>query len=192
LVKIRKNNIMKTYTREELDKILADHKLWLMSNTKEGNRADLTGADLRGADLREVYLSEANLRGANLYGANLRGANLREVDLHESILSPFQLVPEEGSFIGWKKIKNNDTSKEDVICKLLIPEDAQRTSSLVGRKCRASKVIVLEGEGISSYMSETKYKVGQTIIPDLYDSDIRGECTHGIHFFITKQEAIDY
>ena len=35
---------MKTYTPEELQKILADHSLWLTDNTK-GTRADLWGAN---------------------------------------------------------------------------------------------------------------------------------------------------
>ena len=38
-------------TREELNKILEQHKLWLDTNGTEGRSADLRGADLRGADL---------------------------------------------------------------------------------------------------------------------------------------------
>ena len=68
-------------TREELNKILEQHKLWIKSNGNEGNRANLRGADLCGADLRE-----ANLRGADLYGADLREANLRGADLYRANL----------------------------------------------------------------------------------------------------------
>ena len=50
--------------KKELDKIVADHKKWVMGNG--GERADLQGAYLRGADLRG-----ADLRGANLQGADL-------------------------------------------------------------------------------------------------------------------------
>ena len=46
---------------DELNEILANHKLWIDSNSKYGNRANL---------------SDANLHYANLRGANLRGANL--------------------------------------------------------------------------------------------------------------------
>lgn len=42
---------MKILTQEELDSILADHKLWLESKYTKGERADLRGADLRGADI---------------------------------------------------------------------------------------------------------------------------------------------
>ena len=66
--------------KEELDKILADHKLWLADNTK-GKRADLRGADLRGADLLGADLRGADLEGADLQSANLQGADLRYADL---------------------------------------------------------------------------------------------------------------
>ncbi len=54
-----------------LTKILKDHELWLDSNGKEGERADLEGANLtnanlRGANLYRAYLTDANLSGANL------------------------------------------------------------------------------------------------------------------------------
>ena len=69
--------------KEDLDKILEEHKLWL--DGKGGKRSDLHGAnlcdaDLRGADLRGADLSSADLRGAYLHGADLRGAYLRGAD----------------------------------------------------------------------------------------------------------------
>ncbi len=60
-------------TKEELTKILEDHKVWLDDNEK-GKKADLSCANLRGADLRG-----ANLSCANLYGANLSCANLYNI-----------------------------------------------------------------------------------------------------------------
>jgi hypothetical protein len=93
---------------------------------------------------------------------------------------------EEGSFIGWKKCRNN------VIVKLLIPEDAKR-SSATSRKCRASKVEVLEvygaDFGVSLSDEDVKYMKGETVYPDSFDDDRWNECSNGIHFFITRQEA---
>ena len=120
-------------------------------------------------------LTRANLDGANLYGANLDGAN-----------GLYPIVPEEGSFIGFKK------TQEDTIIKLLIPEDAERVGGFIGRKCRASKAIVLSGSGHSKHNEDFVYKEGETIIPDSWDSDPRLECSHGIHFFLTKKEAEIY
>ena len=71
---------------ENITEILVEHKKWLESGGKEGNRADLRGAglrgaDLRGADLRQADLLGADLRGANLYEADLLGADLRGADI---------------------------------------------------------------------------------------------------------------
>lgn len=102
----------------------------------------------------------------------------------------FQDIPEEGSFIGWKKLSGG------VIAKLLIPAEARRTSTPIGRKNRAEFVVVLElfgeAEGVSMHDKSTIYRKGETVRPDSYNGDIRLECTNGIHFFITRQEAEDY
>ena len=67
---------MKTYTKEQLDKIIDNHKLWLSSGGEKGERADLCYADLRSADLSSADLRSADLRSANLRSADLRSANL--------------------------------------------------------------------------------------------------------------------
>ncbi len=162
----------------ELAEVLKSHRLWI-ENDPDGKRANLRGANLRGADLCGADLCDADLSGANLRGANLRGA-----DLSGANLTHFQICPEEGSFIAWKKLLDG------VVCKLEIPAEAKRTSSLVGRKCRAEFARVLEGEGISYYGGT--YTVGEIVRPDSYDDDIRIECSHGIHFFITRKEAEEY
>ena len=92
---------------DELNEILAKHKLWIDSKSKYGNRADLSDADLRdanlrdadlrGANLHDANLNDANLCGANLsgailLGANLRGAILRGANLNDAILSGANLL----------------------------------------------------------------------------------------------------
>ena len=79
-------------TKEKLDEILRQHRLWLSSNGAEGTKADLSGANLSwanltGANLRGADLSGANLRGADLSEASLSGANLFEADLSGADLS---------------------------------------------------------------------------------------------------------
>jgi hypothetical protein len=170
--------------------------------------ADLQGAYLQGADLRGAYLQGADLQGAYLQGADLQGAYLREADLRgadlrgadlnvEKIKHLFQIIPEEGSFIGWKKLENN------CIAKLEIPANAKRHNHLSSRKCRAEFVNVLEIKDAKSqkikkawnfsYSSaKTLYEVGKTIHPDEYDSDPRIDCSNGIHFFLTRQEAKEF
>ena len=156
--------------------------------------ADLSGANLRCASLSGANLSGANLRCANLSGANLRRANLSGADLSGANLPDFSVCPDVGSFTGWKKLVDGH------IARLLIPEDASRTSSLVGRKCRAEfvQVVSITGadgveytDGISKH-DGTVYTVGEVVFPDSYNDDIRVECTNGIHFFITRAEAVNY
>jgi hypothetical protein len=192
---------------KQLQYILEQHKLWLFSD--DGKRADLSNADLRGADLRGADLCSANLRGADLRGAilsnaalysaslcgaDLRGADLCNADLSNANLSGaklpfFQIVPCEGSFTAWKK-----TSKG--VIKILIPARAKRTSSLIGRRCRAEFVKVLSGPGCGgsspTYHEKLIYNKGELVYADSFNPDIRLECTNGIHFYMTREEAEEY
>lgn len=156
--------------------------------------ADLFGADLSGIDLRYADLVGADLRSANLSGANLIGSKLNRIK-YSSDTSFFALqCPEEGSFIGYKKCGKT-------IVTLKITKDAKRSSS-TSRKCRCSKAVVLDIENIktkekieiakSRYDSKFVYEVGKTVEVKDFNEDRWEECTTGIHFFITKDEAINY
>ena len=68
--------------KDELDKILANHRAWLKDHSK-GQRADLSEVDLIGADLSSVDLSGADLHYADLHYAVLRGSNLANADLRK-------------------------------------------------------------------------------------------------------------
>ena len=74
-----------------MKEILEAHKLWLETNGRDGERADLRGADLRGADLRGADLSGADLRWADLSGADLRGVDLSGADLRGAELRGVEL-----------------------------------------------------------------------------------------------------
>ena len=146
--------------------------------------ANLRWADLEGADLYGADLEGADLRGADLHGADLPGANLRRADLHGANLTPFQLP--EGVLTVWKVVAGN------IVC-LSIPAEARRTATPIGRKCRAeyADVISIEG-GRPATTRGLEYVVGQRVTPDNYDPDIRLECTNGIHFFTTREEAEEF
>ena len=160
-------------------------------------RADLREADLRGADLGEADLREADLREADLGGADLREADLREADLSGAKNVPYipYACPDFGTFIGFKKASG-------YIVVLEIPEDAKRLSA-TGRKCRCNKAKVLEIQNVdgakanvtkvaSGYDSNFVYEVGKTVSVDNFCDDRWQECSPGIHFFINRQEAVDY
>jgi uncharacterized protein YjbI with pentapeptide repeats len=74
-------------TQADLDRILQAHALWLKSEGKEGQQADLNKAFLIGANLGGVFLDEANLSGANLLGADLSGVVLPGANLSGATLA---------------------------------------------------------------------------------------------------------
>lgn len=148
------------------------------------------GLNLRGADLRDADLGYAVLGGAGLGKADLGGASYNERTAFIMLC-----CPEEGGFIGYKKCRENK------IVKLLITEDAKRSSATT-RKCRASKVKVLSienvdgtksyDEAVSIHNNNFIYHVGQVIEVKDFDEDRWKECATGIHFFITRDEAVRY
>ena len=167
--------------------------------------ADLWRADLRGADLREADLREADLRGANLWEADLRGANLEEADLRRAnlqrakgitfkIYAKFRTCPPSGSFIAWKKLVDGE------IAKLKIPASVRRVNAIGSKKCRAEMAIVLSIEKNGKQIKKAKsqhdpnfvYCVGEWVKADNYDASWYKECSGGIHFFMSKQDAEDY
>jgi hypothetical protein len=153
--------------------------------------ADLSGASLRSANLRSADLSSADLRGADLSSADLRGANGAEV-----AKAITEIVPREGEFVGWKKCRMG------ALVKLKIPFDASR-SNATGRKCRASKAVVLEivmpgfngspntpiAEAKSLHDETFIYRVGETVVAHEWGADRFVECAGGIHFYLTHEEA---
>ena len=161
--------------------------------------ANLRDADLRGANLRDANLRGADLRGANLYGVGLRDANLRDADLRDANLHMVRglycACPTEGEFIGWKKASG-------FIVKLRIPADALR-SSAASTKCRCNKAFVLDiqncdgGEtdvySVASDRDSTfKYVRNSWVAVDDFDTNSWNECAPGIHFFVDREEAVDY
>ena len=174
--------------------------------------ADLTGADLTGADISWADLADAILIGAKLEDADLKGAFLEGADLTEADITGAKLnwanlngaknipyiplsCPSEGAFTAWKKVAGK------YLVKLQIPEDARR-SSATSMKCRCDKAIVLDitsldgeehyNEVVNYNYTTTVYKVGEMVYPDSFDENRWNECSHGIHFFINKEEAINY
>ena len=160
---------------------------------------DLSGANLRNANLRNTNLRNANLEGADLRGVNLGGADLRGVNLRGIKTNIYTIgyslaCPEKGSFIAYKKANG-------CIIKLLILEDSKRSSATTV-KCRCDKAKVLDIENIktglkvmevrSNYDSKFIYRVGEIVSVDNFDDDRWNECSTGIHFFMNRENAMNY
>ena len=125
------------------------------------------------------------------------------------------VCPKTGEFYGYKKAYFIDWDMKETkecIVKLLIPNDAKRSSSF-GRKCRCSKAKVvgvrtIDGKDVlpktaerstydikvrSEYDINFTYTLGEWAVPEYdFDENRWNECASGIHFFMTKEEAIDY
>ena len=168
-------------------------------NGADLNGADLTGADLTVAKLNGTILMNVKLNGANLNFADLTGVKLSGADLenvkYNSKTSFFAMqCPEKGSFVGYKRADNK-------IVELLITEDSKRSSATT-RKCRCSKAKVLSitnienteeyNEVVSNFDNNFIYRVGKTVEVKDFDDDRWNECSTGIHFFITRDEAVMY
>ena len=141
-------------------------------------------------DFRSADFSYANFSYINFSYANFSSANFR------SAIFNYRITPEVGKFIGWKKTQNK-------IIKLEIQNAKNVSGGLVSRKLRTDKVKVLQIQTLdgkkcndknipSDYNSNFIYIVGQIAIePDFIKNDLI-ECSNGIHFFLTRDEAVKY
>ena len=201
---------MKKIKTEELMEKIAEHQKWLRDKTtgkcldasfldfSDVNfyKIDFHGANFCGAnfcDASFLDFSDANFCGADFYGAN----NINEVISFANITNTALCMqcPEEGSFIGFKKAVGG-------IVKLRVTESAKRSSATT-HKCRCSEAEVLEIQNRDGTKSERTsvsskydrnfiYSVGAIVsVPDFND-DRWNECARGIHFFLSRQEAVNY
>ena len=159
--------------------------------------ANLRSADLRNADFREANLFVAVLREANLFGANLKNAIIIHAEISEDTKIDYPIAcPETGPFIGYKK------AVYGYIVKLQICKDAKR-SSATAKKCRCSKALVLAIENIDGSDSGLQeiasdfdpyfiYRIGKIAEVSDFDDNRWRECAPGIHFFMDRQDAVEY
>ena len=116
---------------DELKKIFEEHRKWVESEGKEGEKADL-----RVANLFDANLQEANLIGANFREANLRVANLQEADLLDVNLQGANLgtdltfgIVRDLTAPQVKKAKNWELAfyEKDFLKELGLPPDHNKT-----------------------------------------------------------------
>lgn len=152
-------------------------------------------SDLQSAAMRFNDLTGANIKGANLFAAVLEHAKLDDI-IHDDETKFFKLYcPEEGAFLGYKKCFNNR------LVQLLIPADAKRTSATMN-SCRCSKAKVLtiksfdykeQYEEAWSLVDENfVYRKGQWVEVLDFNEDRWQDSTTGIHFWMTREEALAY
>ena len=72
---------LRVLSPDEIERLLAEHRLYLETEYHQGHRAnfasaDLTGRDFSGLNLRGIKMDRALLSGADFTGAHLQSANL--------------------------------------------------------------------------------------------------------------------
>jgi uncharacterized protein YjbI with pentapeptide repeats len=102
---------MRTIPKDELTKILADHKEWRRTDGASGSPAYLRDAYLGGAYLGDAYLRDAYLRDAYLGGAYLGGAYLGGADLRGAYLGDADLG---GANLGGADLRDADLRDADL------------------------------------------------------------------------------
>ena len=169
----------------------------IFSNSTLTN-ATMFNTDLYSADMTSASLSQAQIKPDRMDGSSWIGC---DASFAREIPDTGSFCPEVGSFIGFKKVREN------CILTLKIPEDARRVSAIGSRACRCDKAMVIGVEAVngitiydpdgnlvlhSIYDPNFRYKLGEMAVEPKYNDDPRKEFTSGIHFFISKKEALRF
>ena len=144
---------------------------------------------------KNCYFENAIFRKVNFFGSKIENVKFTGVMSDEGTLFYRLQCPEIGSFIGYKRCG-------DYIIELDIPSEALRSSATT-RVCRTNKAKVISitnlngGEsGLTSVPSNISknfiYTVGETVRVDCFDEDRWKESSNGIHFFLRRDEAVNY
>ncbi len=152
-------------------------------------------ANMKTCAMRYDDLTGANIEGADLFAAVLEYAKLDGIVYNDETKWFKMHCPETGPFLGYKKCFNNR------LVQLLIPADAKRTSA-TRNSCRCSKAKVLtiksfdyqeEFDEAWSLVDENfAYRKGEWVEVEDFNEDRWQDSTTGIHFWLTREEALAY
>lgn len=112
--------------------------------------------------------------------------------------------------IAYKKVRyyfydDNSTNASECILELKIPKHSLIHTDMLGGKCRADKCIPLKAYSlkgnainhdtiikmVSIYDGDFEYRFNEEILPDSFNYGYN-ECSSGIHFFLNKNQAINF
>jgi len=124
-------------------------------------------------------------------------------------------INESNEIIGYKVALDIKSHCPCILTLQLFP-DSRIVIPITSRnsKCRTNKAMVIgaykimenkNGQKLIPYGKQgfrfvsiyatnhrAKYILGEKVRSDLFDDDVLAECTHGIHFFPTKEQALNY
>ncbi len=171
------------------------HKTWFTESTLRNVK--LTNADMTEAGLRYIDISGTDISGSNLYAAILEYTNLEGVTDDENTQWYRMICPPEGkAFVAWKCVIGMR------VVQLLIPAEAKRVMATreTGR-CNLAKVLSIksidETESFdwaqSTVDQDFFYEVGKWVEPaNGFQEDRWMDSSQGIHFFLERQQCVDY
>lgn len=175
---------------------MEDCTLSFSSNIENGY---LTHCDLSNTRIAGQF-TNCSFYSCNFFKAELGNSTFKKCNFGYNNQYYFSKCPTEGSFIGYKKAHSMVDERECII-KLKITENALR-SSATSNKCRCSRAKVLSikdlytNENIlkahSSFDESFIYEVGKTVVSNSFNENRWEECSNGIHFFMTEEEAKMY
>ena len=183
------------------------------------NNVSFEDCNLEYADIRCSKFKNTNFINCNLsYGdflcdefintdlstCDIKKCNFNNSSFGNTTMPDYPMTcPEKGNFIGYKIVCDINNYRKKYILKLEIPKDAKR-SSATSNKCRCDKAKVLEIQNLdgsiaenitkvkSLYTSDFIYKLGETVEEPKFDECRWYECAPGIHFFMNREEAVNY
>lgn len=183
--------------REDLNKILKNHKHWLKRDCEDWYKmkadlrdadlcwANLTGADFLCADLRGANLSYANLLGADLRHANLSGANLSNANLHYANLLGADLrdVDFNGADLRDAEFRGANLSGAKNVP--FIPYTCPEVGSFIGYKKAWHGIVELEILSDSKRCSSVgrKCRCDKAKVLGIYDKE---------HNLLDRKETVSY
>ena len=180
--------------KANFDGSMMDHVAFYDCDTRE---CILTNCKLRGASFRGNDMDGIDLRGANIYAAVLEDAqNQDKVITNEETRWYEMSCPTEGPFVAWK------CCTELRVVMMLVPADAKRCMATM-ETGRVSKVKVLSIKSIDETKSydwaqstvdpDFYYEVGKWLEPaNGFQEDRWKDSSEGIHFFLSRQQCVDY
>ena len=157
----------------------------------------LRGCKARGCSFRFQDMEGIDLSGANIYASVLEDAYNQDKVIFDDDTRWYKMrCPEEGPFVAWK------CCTELRVVMMLVPADAKRCMATM-ETGRVSKVKVLKITNIDETVNyswaqstvdpDFYYEVGKWIEPaNGFQEDRWKDSSQGIHFFLDRQQCVDY
>lgn len=173
--------------------------------------SEFYGCSFKDSSFKGVTIECSNFSFSNFYGSDMSGITMNDSDLRNS--SFIKAILSGGRFDDtkinstdfrdsdltgvWFKTANfiDDIYRENKTDFNIYFENSDRINT-AKRNCRASFAEVLDvigaDEGLSFYDENIIYKRERVVRADKFDLDWKNDETHGIHFFLTEEEAKNY